>query len=120
MSAEARGLRVFIVVGEHSGDQLGFKLMRALKEATNGRIAFVGIGGEAMAAEGLNSLFPLSDIAVMGIAPVIARIRESAAADGTGFKGPQPSELDDRAWRADPSDGMRPLKSVRATWNPAA
>jgi sialic acid synthase SpsE len=54
------------------------------------------------------------------VAPVIARIRESEVADGTGFKGPQPSELDDRAWRADPSDGMRPLKSIRATWKPAA
>jgi N-acetylneuraminate synthase len=54
------------------------------------------------------------------IAPVIARIRESFAADGTGFKGPQPSEADDRAWRADPSDGMRPTLSVRAVWKPAA
>ena len=52
------------------------------------------------------------------IAPVIARIRESFAADGTGFKEPQPSERDDRDWRADPSDGMRPLKSVRAVWEP--
>ena len=54
------------------------------------------------------------------IAPVIARIRESAAADGEGFKAPQPSELDDREWRADPADGMRPLRSVRAMWKPAA
>lgn len=52
------------------------------------------------------------------IAPVIARIRESFAADGTGFKEPQPSERDDRDWRADPSDGMRPLKPVRAVWEP--
>ncbi len=43
------------------------------------------------------------------IAPVIARIRESLIADGDGFKGPQPSELSDRDWRADPADGMRPL-----------
>lgn len=54
------------------------------------------------------------------IAPVIARIRESFAADGTGFKEPQPSEREDRDWRADPSDGMRPLKSVRAVWEPSA
>ena len=54
------------------------------------------------------------------IAPVIARIRESVDADGTGFKGPQPSELSDREWRADPSDGMRPLRTIRATWKPAA
>jgi len=87
VSARPSALRVFIVVGEHSGDQLGFKLMRALREATGGAVAFSGVGGEAMAAEGLKSLFPLSDIAVMGIAPVIAklptllnRIRETAAA----------------------------------------
>ena len=50
------------------------------------------------------------------IAPVIARIRESFIADGLGFKGPQPSELADRDWRADPVDGMRPLKNIRATY----
>jgi N-acetylneuraminate synthase len=54
------------------------------------------------------------------IAPVIARIRESLVADGSGFKGPQPSELADREWRADPSDGMRPLRALRAVWEPAA
>ncbi len=54
------------------------------------------------------------------IAPVIARIRESLAADGTGFKEPQASELSDREWRADPSDGMRPLRHVRQSWEPAA
>jgi len=54
------------------------------------------------------------------IAPVIARIRESAVADGVGFKGPQPAELADRDWRADPIDGMRPLRHIRAVWEPAA
>ncbi len=54
------------------------------------------------------------------IAPVIARIRESLVADGQGFKGPQPSELSDREWRADPSDGMRPLRPIRAEWKGAA
>ena len=50
------------------------------------------------------------------IAPVIARIRESGAADGNGFKGPQPSELSDRDWRADPVDGMRPLRHIRLSY----
>jgi N-acetylneuraminate synthase len=54
------------------------------------------------------------------IAPVISRIRESAVADGAGFKGPQPSELADRDWRADPADGMRPLRAIRAVWEGAA
>ncbi len=67
-------LRVALVVGEHSGDQLGFKLMRALREARSGDLAFCGVGGEAMEAEGLKSLFPISDIAVMGILPVLARL----------------------------------------------
>jgi sialic acid synthase SpsE len=47
------------------------------------------------------------------IGPVIARIKEAFVADGSGFKGPQPSEIADRDWRADPIDGMRPLKNIR-------
>ncbi|HYA74935.1 MAG TPA: lipid-A-disaccharide synthase [Roseiarcus sp.] len=74
MSAPTRGLRVALIAGEHSGDQLGFKLMRALRAATGARIEFSGVGGEAMEAEGLKSLFPLSDIAVMGVVPVIAKL----------------------------------------------
>jgi sialic acid synthase SpsE len=50
------------------------------------------------------------------IAPVIARIKESFVADGNGFKGPQPSEIADRDWRADPVDGMRPLKTIRRVY----
>ena len=80
-------LRIALVAGEHSGDQLGFKLMRALRAQAKGPIAFLGVGGEAMEAEGLASLFPMSDIAVMGFLPVlaklpslIARIRETARA----------------------------------------
>jgi lipid-A-disaccharide synthase len=67
-------LRVALVAGEHSGDQLGCRLMRALSESRSERIAFSGVGGEAMAAEGLASLFPISDIAVMGVLPVLARL----------------------------------------------
>ena len=54
------------------------------------------------------------------IAPVIARIREGIRADGEGFKAPAPSELADREWRADPADGLRPLRHLRAGWTPAA
>ena len=47
------------------------------------------------------------------IAPVIANIHAGFEADGTGQKTPSPSELPDREWRADPDDGLRPLKHVR-------
>jgi N-acetylneuraminate synthase len=53
------------------------------------------------------------------IAPVIARIREGERADGRGFKEPVAAELSDREWRADPSDGLRPLRHVRSSWEPA-
>lgn len=71
---KARPLKIFIVAGEHSGDQLGFKLMRALRAMMGERVCFRGVGGEAMTREGLASLFPLDEIAVMGILPVIRRL----------------------------------------------
>lgn len=79
-------LRIALIAGEASGDELGFKLMQALRQAAPG-IAFSGVGGAAMQAEGLTSLFSMSDIAVMGILPVLkrlpillARIAQAAAA----------------------------------------
>jgi len=65
---------IWLVAGEDSGDQLGAKLMRALREAEPDAV-FGGVGGEAMAEEGFASLFPLDDVAVMGYLPVLARAR---------------------------------------------
>ncbi len=53
------------------------------------------------------------------MAQVIAQVREGLAADGSGEKVPAPSELPDRSWRADPSDGLRPLLATRKTFNPS-
>lgn len=78
--------RIFLIAGEASGDALGAALMRALR-AARPDATFLGVGGEAMTHEGLESLFPLADIAVMGLVPVlarlprlVARIRETARA----------------------------------------
>ena len=73
-AAFGRAPDIFLVAGEKSGDELGFKLMRALRSATSGNIRMRGVGGEAMEREGLASLFPQSDIAVMGFLPVLARL----------------------------------------------
>ncbi len=70
----SRPLSVFILAGEHSGDQLGFKLMRALRDLHPGDLYIRGVGGPRMEGEGLQSLFPMDDIAVMGIGPVIGRL----------------------------------------------
>lgn len=65
---------IFLVAGEPSGDVLGAKLIGALKQASGGRIRIAGVGGERMAAEGLASLFPIEDIAVMGITEIVSRV----------------------------------------------
>ena len=50
------------------------------------------------------------------IGAVIRDVEKGFVADGSGIKGPVPSELPDREWRADPSDGLRPLKSMRSSF----
>ncbi|MEK8025242.1 MAG: hypothetical protein RLY78_4413 [Pseudomonadota bacterium] len=54
------------------------------------------------------------------IGAVIRDVRHGLGADGDGVKVPVPSELPDRLWRADPSDGLRPFKQLRQTWRAAA
>jgi N-acetylneuraminate synthase len=44
---------------------------------------------------------------------VIETVRAGELADGTGEKVPAPSERQDREWRADPVDGLRPLRQTR-------
>ena len=50
------------------------------------------------------------------IADVIRDIKKGFGADGNGIKVPIPSELSDRLWRADPVDGLRPMKIIRDQW----
>ncbi|MBU1234480.1 MAG: N-acetylneuraminate synthase family protein [Proteobacteria bacterium] len=52
------------------------------------------------------------------IGEVIKQVQHGLAADGNGEKEPVLSEIPDRMWRADPEDGLRPLKSIRSTFNP--
>lgn len=67
-------LSVYLVAGEPSGDLLGSRIMRALKKQTSGNVVFNGVGGEAMADEGLKSLFNIADLAVMGLLEVVPSI----------------------------------------------
>ncbi|WP_306256848.1 lipid-A-disaccharide synthase [Pararhizobium sp. IMCC21322] len=69
-----RPLRIAIVAGEESGDQLGAELLAALRAQYDGELEIAGVGGALMRNEGLNSLFPLSDIAVMGFSAVLAQL----------------------------------------------
>ncbi|OIW01041.1 hypothetical protein TanjilG_14224 [Lupinus angustifolius] len=60
-------LRVFIVAGEVSGDSIASRLMASLKLLSPLPLRFSGVGGAKMSSEGLQSLFPIEDISVMGI-----------------------------------------------------
>jgi lipid-A-disaccharide synthase len=65
---------VYLIAGEPSGDLLAARLMAGLRDLTGGEVAFAGIGGEAMREEGLTSLFPQAELAVMGLAEVVPAI----------------------------------------------
>lgn len=65
-------MRLFILAGEPSGDALGADLVRRLR--TRSQVELGGVGGEMLAAEGLQPLFPISDLAVMGWVDVLPRL----------------------------------------------
>ncbi len=87
---------VALVAGEPSGDLLGAALMRALKRETGGQLRFAGVGGDAMAKEGLDSLFPLADLAVMGlveVVPSIPRVLRRLAQTARALRAMAPAAL---------------------------
>lgn len=65
--------KIFIIAGEASGDVLGFRLMQALR-SQNPNVTFSGIGGARMAEAGLTSIFPMQELALMGLAEILPKI----------------------------------------------
>jgi lipid-A-disaccharide synthase len=85
--APQEGPHVFLVAGEESGDRLGAALTAAIGQRSRGHARFSGIGGANMAEAGVPSLFPLGDLAIIGLAAIparlpkiLGRIRETADA----------------------------------------
>ncbi|MEE9389427.1 MAG: lipid-A-disaccharide synthase [Paracoccaceae bacterium] len=68
-------MRVFVVAGEPSGDRLGAALMAGLAQLC-GDVEYHGVGGELMQAQGLDSLFDMSELSVMGIAEILPKYRQ--------------------------------------------
>ncbi|NNE86842.1 MAG: lipid-A-disaccharide synthase, partial [Silicimonas sp.] len=65
-------MKLYLLAGEPSGDKLGAALMAGLKELAPD-IEFKGVAGPLMQAEGMQSLFPMSELSVMGIAEVLPK-----------------------------------------------
>ncbi len=79
-------LTVMLVAGEASGDDRGAGLMRALKARLGERVRFVGVGGERMRSEGIDSPFDIAELSVLGLVEglkayptVVRRVRDTAA-----------------------------------------
>jgi lipid-A-disaccharide synthase len=79
--------KIFLVATEESGDRLGAGLMKVLRQRLGGAVQFEGVGGRAMAREGLVSLFPIEELSIIGLTAVVKQlprilrhIRQTAAA----------------------------------------
>lgn len=66
-------MKIYLIAGESSGDKLGAALMSGLKQLTSP--VFSGVGGPLMQAEGLQSLFPMDELSIMGLAEVLPKYR---------------------------------------------
>lgn len=82
-----RPLKLAVIAGEVSGDLLGADLVKSLRPLVDSELSLVGVGGEGLETEGLVSLFDYSELSIMGISQVLAklpklilRIRQTATA----------------------------------------
>lgn len=83
----SRPRRIFLIAAEASGDNLGAPLMRELRARLGESVVFEGIGGARMEAEGIASLFPIGDMAIVGFSAIpkklpmlLSRIRQATEA----------------------------------------
>lgn len=66
--------KIFLIATEESGDRLGSALMKVLRQRLGDGVAFVGVGGRTMAREGLESLFPIEELSIVGFAAVVQQL----------------------------------------------
>ncbi len=66
--------RIFVLAGEASGDLLGGRLLDAITQQADFPVEFTGVGGPTMEEAGLKSLFPMSELSIMGVFEVIRHL----------------------------------------------
>lgn len=74
MSDTAPPLKLALIAGEKSGDLLGAELIAAIRKRHRGPVEVLGVGGEAMAAEGLKSFFDYKQLSIIGLSAVVVRL----------------------------------------------
>ncbi len=70
-----RCLRIGVLAGEASGDILGSRVLAALRDQCD-ELVVEGIGGPLMAEQGLESLYPMERLSVMGFVEPLKRLPE--------------------------------------------
>lgn len=66
-------LKIAVIAGEVSGDILGGDVIAAIKKAGR-EVELIGVGGDSLQAEGLHPLFDFSELSLMGLTEVIAKL----------------------------------------------
>lgn len=66
--------KIFLIATEESGDRLGSALMKVLRQRLGDGVEFAGVGGRTMAREGLESLFPIEELSIVGFAAVVQQL----------------------------------------------
>ncbi|MGI9421249.1 MAG: lipid-A-disaccharide synthase [Geminicoccaceae bacterium] len=75
MAEHGRSAKIFLLAGEPSGDVIGARLMQALRARQDDmQIRFFGVGGARMQAQGLDSLFPMEELSLMGFVEVLPHV----------------------------------------------
>ncbi|MUZ74838.1 lipid-A-disaccharide synthase [Agrobacterium vitis] len=111
---ENRPLKIAVIAGEVSGDLLGADLIAALKQRYDGEITLIGVGGPALEAQGLTSLFDFSELSVMGITQVLAKLPRFLTLIGTSAKAIVSAKPDLLLIVDSPDFTHRVAKKVRA------
>ena len=66
--------KIVLIATEESGDRLGANLMKVLRQRLGDAVQFEGVGGRAMAREGMISWFPIEELSIIGLAAVVKQL----------------------------------------------
>lgn len=110
-------MKLFLVAGEPSGDRLGGALLQGFADIDE-PVEAVGVGGPMMAAQGMASLFPYEELAVMGIAEILPKYRHLKRRIAETARAVATSGAEALVTIDSPDFGLRVAKLARAA-NPA-
>ncbi|WP_274424139.1 lipid-A-disaccharide synthase [Chelativorans sp. YIM 93263] len=107
-------LRIAVIAGEESGDLLGVDLVQAVAKRAGRPVELCGIGGRGLQAQGLQSIFPADDIALMGISAVLRDLPRLMRRIGQAARAIVAAKPDCLITIDSPDFGLRVARKVRA------